>query len=164
MEKHLPASAGEEGSIPGSARSPGEGNGNPLQYSCLGNPMGRGARWVTVHEVAESEAATEHGSRYFLPLRPGATGLKAETPSFWAKMNTPVHALFGTFERGARWNPPKKARSSWKEDKLQDTETQELGSSPRPTSASFRGSPGGAPAHPISSMVVPRGPRLESKR
>ena len=35
--------AGEEGSIPGSARSPGEGNGNPLQYFCLGNPMNRGA-------------------------------------------------------------------------------------------------------------------------
>ena len=51
MVKHLPASAGEEGSIPGSGRSPGEGNGNPLQYSCLGNPMGRGALWATVCAV-----------------------------------------------------------------------------------------------------------------
>ena len=38
-------------SIPGLGRSPGEGNGNPLQYSCLENPMGRGAWWATVHEV-----------------------------------------------------------------------------------------------------------------
>ena len=43
------------GSIPGSGRSPGEGNGNPLQYSCLKNPMDRGAWWTTVHGVAESQ-------------------------------------------------------------------------------------------------------------
>ena len=49
--KNLPANAGDAGSIPGSGRSP-EGNGNPLQYSCLGNPMDRGAWWATVHEVA----------------------------------------------------------------------------------------------------------------
>ena len=42
------------GSIPGSGRSPGEGNGNPLQYSCLENSMGRGAWRATVHGVAES--------------------------------------------------------------------------------------------------------------
>ena len=39
--KNPPANAGDEGSIPGSGRSPGEGNGNPLQYSCLGNPLNR---------------------------------------------------------------------------------------------------------------------------
>ena len=39
MVKNLPANAGDVGLIPGSGRSPGEGNGNPLQYSCLGNPM-----------------------------------------------------------------------------------------------------------------------------
>ena len=39
--------AGNAGSIPGSGRSPGEGNGDPLQYSCLGNPMDRGAWWAT---------------------------------------------------------------------------------------------------------------------
>ena len=44
------------GSIPGLGRSPGEGNGNPLQYSCLGNPMDRGAWWATVHGVAKSQA------------------------------------------------------------------------------------------------------------
>ena len=42
------------GSIPGSGKSPGEGNGNPLQYSCLENPMDRGAWLATVHRVAKS--------------------------------------------------------------------------------------------------------------
>ena len=44
--------AGDPGSVPGSGRSPGEGNGNPLQYSCLKNPMDRGAWWATVHSIA----------------------------------------------------------------------------------------------------------------
>ena len=44
--------AGDPASIPGSGRSPGEGNGNPLQYSCLKNPMGRGAWKALAHEVA----------------------------------------------------------------------------------------------------------------
>ena len=56
MVKNLPADAGNVGSIPGSGRSPGEGNGNPLQYSCLENPMDRGAWWASVHGVAESRA------------------------------------------------------------------------------------------------------------
>ena len=46
--------AGDQGSIPGSGRSPGEGNGNPLQYSCLENPMDGGDWWATVHGVAKS--------------------------------------------------------------------------------------------------------------
>ena len=46
--------AADPGSIPGSGRSPGEGNGNPLQYSCLENPMDRGAWWATIHGVAKS--------------------------------------------------------------------------------------------------------------
>ena len=53
--KNLPANAGDAGdmgSIPGLGRSPGEGNGNPLQYSCPENPMDRGAWWATVHGVA----------------------------------------------------------------------------------------------------------------
>ena len=45
---------GDLGSIPGSGRSPGEGNGNPLQYSCLENHMDRGTWWATVHRVARS--------------------------------------------------------------------------------------------------------------
>ena len=47
--------AGDLGSIPGSGRSPGEGNGNPLQYYCLKNPMDRGAWLATVHGVAKSQ-------------------------------------------------------------------------------------------------------------
>ena len=46
--------AGDPGSIPGPGKPPREGNGNPLQYSCLGNPMDRGTWWVTVHGVAKS--------------------------------------------------------------------------------------------------------------
>ena len=46
--------AGDLGSIPGLGRSPGEGNGNPLQSSCLENPMDKGAWWATVHGVAKS--------------------------------------------------------------------------------------------------------------
>ena len=46
---------GDLGSIPGSRRSPGEGDGNPLQYSCLENPMGGRAGWATVHGVAKSQ-------------------------------------------------------------------------------------------------------------
>ena len=56
--KNLPASAGdirEVGSIPGSGRSPGGGNGNPLQYFCLENPMDRGAWWATVLGVAKTQ-------------------------------------------------------------------------------------------------------------
>ena len=47
--------AGDLGLIPGLGRSPGEGNGNPLQYSCLENPMDGGAWWATVHGVAKSQ-------------------------------------------------------------------------------------------------------------
>ena len=56
MVKNLPANAGDErdlGLIPGLGKSPGEGNGNPLQYSCVENPMHSGTWWATVHEVAK---------------------------------------------------------------------------------------------------------------
>ena len=55
--KNLPANAGDKrdvGSISGLGRSPGEGHGNPLQYSCLENPMDREAWWATDHRVAKS--------------------------------------------------------------------------------------------------------------
>ena len=58
MVEKPPANAGDAGDvslIPGSGRSPGGGNGNPLQYSCLGNPMDRGAWWATVHGVTKSQ-------------------------------------------------------------------------------------------------------------
>ena len=55
VAKNPPANAGDVGSIPGSGRSPGEGNGNPLQYSCLENPIDRGAWRAIVHGVAKSQ-------------------------------------------------------------------------------------------------------------
>ena len=51
MVKNLPAIAGDLSLIPGLGRSPGEGNGNPLQCSCVGKPMDRGTWWATVHVV-----------------------------------------------------------------------------------------------------------------
>ena len=58
MVKNPPANAGDAGDtgwIPGSGRSTGEGNGHPLQCSCLGNPMDRGVWQATVHGIAESD-------------------------------------------------------------------------------------------------------------
>ena len=54
MVKNPPADTTDAGSIPGLGRSPGGGNSNPFQYSCLGNPKDRGAWWATVHGVAKS--------------------------------------------------------------------------------------------------------------
>jgi len=53
------SNAGNVGSIPGSRRSPGDGNGKLLQYSCLENPMDRGAWWAIVHGVAKESDTTE---------------------------------------------------------------------------------------------------------
>ena len=53
--KDLPVNTGDSGSIPGLGRCPGEGNGNSLQYSCLGNLMDKGAWWATGHGVAKSK-------------------------------------------------------------------------------------------------------------
>ena len=55
MVRNSAANAGDASLVPVSGRSPGGGNGNLLQYSCLENPMGRGAWWATVHVVAKNE-------------------------------------------------------------------------------------------------------------
>ena len=68
--KNLPASAGDSrdlGSIPGSGRCPGGGNGNPLQYSCLQNPKDRGAWRATVHRLAKSDTTEQLSTE---PSRP----------------------------------------------------------------------------------------------
>ena len=67
MIKNPPANAGDIrnlGSIPGSGRSPGGGHGSPLQYSCLENPMDRGAWWVTVHAVTKSQTRLKRFSMH----------------------------------------------------------------------------------------------------
>ena len=56
--KESACNAGDTGSIPGSGKSSGGGNGNPLQYSCLGNAMDRGDWWATVHGVTKTSDTT----------------------------------------------------------------------------------------------------------
>ena len=57
--KESPCNSGDPGSIPGSRASPREEHGYPLQYSCLGNPMNRGAWWATVHGVTKKSDTTD---------------------------------------------------------------------------------------------------------
>ena len=70
MVKNLPVSAGDAGSIPGLGRSPGGGNGNPLQYFCPGNPMDRGAWWATVPGVTKESDRTQrpNNKAHSLPI------------------------------------------------------------------------------------------------
>ena len=88
--KSLPANAGDSGSIPGLGRSSGEGNGNPFQYSCLGNPTDRGAWWATVHGVTESDMTAQmHPHRYH-----GGYFIYVNSPSSknWHTI-TPLHQM-----------------------------------------------------------------------
>ena len=59
MVKNPPATSGDVSSISGLGTPPGEGNGNPLQYSCLGNPMDRGVWWATVYRVTTPSDMTD---------------------------------------------------------------------------------------------------------
>ena len=74
--------AGDLGSVPGSGRSPGEGNGNPLQYSCLENPMDGGAWWATVHGVAKSWTRLSDFTYTFMPMK-GFSGGSDGKESAW---------------------------------------------------------------------------------
>ena len=88
--KNLPANAGDPGSIPGLGRSPGGGHGNPLQYSCLQNPMDRGAWWATVHGVTKSQTRLSD-----CHLRDGGGGAAVGYPgTFWGVAST-LHLLLG---------------------------------------------------------------------
>ena len=67
--KNLPVNAGDSGSIPGLGRSPGKGNGNPLQYSCWENCMDRGAWWAIVRgglRNAEHDLVTKQQQQHFI--------------------------------------------------------------------------------------------------
>ena len=82
--KEFACKAGDLGLIPGSGRSPGEGNGNPLQYSCLGNSMDRGAWEATVHGVTQCGSQlslawhppSQHGQAPYGPHRGEDTALE----------------------------------------------------------------------------------------
>ena len=77
VAKNLPVNAGDEGLIPGLGRSLEEGNGNPLQYSCLENPTDRGAQWATVHGVAKSQTQLRTLACISLNTSPFSTDLLA---------------------------------------------------------------------------------------
>ena len=62
--KNPPANSGNLSAIPGSGRAPGEGNGNPLQDSCLGNPMDRGVWWAMVHGVTKESGTTQRLNKF----------------------------------------------------------------------------------------------------
>ena len=87
---NLPANTREAGLIPGSGRSPGAGNGNPLQYSCLENPMDRGAQEATVHRVSKSWTQlsahtcthTQFRKFEYYRLRPDSEGLASTNISY----------------------------------------------------------------------------------
>ena len=94
--------AGDSGAIPGSGRSPGGGNGNPLQYSCLGNPMDRGAWRATVHRVAGSDT-TE-----LLTVEIGSLNEGHRSEWFWA-WTSRTYSLFYVFLRNpatTTWRSP----------------------------------------------------------
>ena len=99
MVKNPPANAGDLDLISGSRRSPGEGNGNPLQYYCLENPMDGGAWQATVHGVAEESDTTQHAhaivSLYFVAqgdVCPGKStavkGLRFQSVSYTLLLRT----------------------------------------------------------------------------
>ena len=75
-DKEFACNAGEPGSIPGLGRSSGEGNGNPLQYSCLENPMDRGSWQATVHGVAKSQAQLSNNTHFHFRSQTNDTSFK----------------------------------------------------------------------------------------
>ena len=96
--KNLPANAGDAGSILMLERWPAEGNGNPLRYSCLENPMDRRAWWTTFHRVAKSQArlSTHYFFHILFPFRllhnTEQSSLCYTVGPYWSSiLNTAVH-------------------------------------------------------------------------
>ena len=81
---------GDVGSVHGLGRSPGGGNSNPLQYSCLKNPMDRGARWAAVHGVAKSRTRLSDFTFTFTLLNQGFFHLPFK---YFLKLDLPLHFL-----------------------------------------------------------------------
>ena len=102
--KESTCDAGDSGLIPGSERSPGVGNGNPLQYSCLRNPMDRGVWWATVHGVTKVLGMTE---RLKQRLSKGYLHIPAVVEGFsWPRLPAVViviHWLFFLCRRATGW-------------------------------------------------------------
>ena len=94
--------AGDPSSIPGSGRAPGEGNGCPLQYSCLGNHMDRGAWWATVHGMVRSWTKPSNIQFHFGLPAPPSEG----APSF-------LHPLFQCKQQASREREGKKRAELW---------------------------------------------------
>ena len=91
--KNPPANAGDLGSIPGSGRLPGEGNGNPFQYSCLRNPMDREAWRATVHSVVKELDTTELLNITFCTSALFDSFYSEHLWSFWRKKWQPTPVL-----------------------------------------------------------------------
>ena len=150
--KNLPANTGHPGDpslIPGSGRSPGGGNGNPLQYPCLENPVDRGAWWAAIHGVAKSQDMTEwlstqhtsSGSGSWLGPRGTGTlgvghggrmwGLQCSSPglrSTWGHKDTPGDLLWcdgvgAPVGPWGQWAEGWSGRSSWRKHHLNPQES-----------------------------------------
>ena len=81
------------GSILELGRSPAEGNGNPLQYSCLGNPMDRGGSWATIHRVVKSQTRLCTHTRPETEFEPSA--VEVQNPNHWITREVPVSDNLG---------------------------------------------------------------------
>ena len=96
--KNLPASGGDisdVGLIPGSGRSPAEGNGNPLQYSCLENPMGRGGWQATVHRVAKSWTQLKRLNMHAWTVACQAPlSMRFSRQEYWSRLHFLFQAIF----------------------------------------------------------------------
>ena len=82
MVKNPPSNTGDVSLIPGWRRYPGEGNSNPLQYSCLGNPMGRGAWLATVHGVTKESHTTWRLNSTMMQLIGGSNHTKERSRNY----------------------------------------------------------------------------------
>ena len=102
MAKNSPANEGDVCSIPGSGRSPGEGNDNVFQYCCLGNPMDRGAWWAAVYGVTESDITEIWAQRWTQVMPnscnpvdcrvPGFSALAISRQEYWSGLSFPSPA------------------------------------------------------------------------